>query len=437
MNFPYFIARRVATNQLDDGKYAFSRLIIRIAIIAVALSVAVMVITTSILRGFKNEISEKIFGFFGHIHITDMQSAGSILESYPVAIDQDFYPSLDTIQHIDYLDQYLLFGKPFGEYFSTRTKGGIRHIQTFAIKPGVIKTQETMEGIVLKGAGKDFDWQFLKQYLIRGEILNLPDTVLSREIIISAQTADRLKKDIGDRLDLNFFAKGSIVRRRFDIVGIYRTGLDEYDRTFALADIRQVQRILGWEENQVGGFEVMIDHISDINIIADYVYTQVLPNTMYAETIREKQPNIFGWLELQNINEVVIIALMLVVSIINMMTALMILILERANMIGILKAMGTSNWQIRKIFLYYAAYIIILGLFWGNVIGIGLSWLQDRFRFVKLSEADYYLSYAPIELHFWNILLLNLGTLGVILLFLVIPSYLVTRISPVQAIRFK
>lgn len=181
----------------------------------------------------------------------------------------------------------------------------------------------------------------------------------------------------------------------------------------------------------------MIDHIGDINIISDYIYTQVIPNTMYAETIKEKQPNIFGWLELQNINEIVIITLMLVVSIINMMTALMILILERANMIGILKALGTSNWKIRKIFLYYAAYIIVLGLFWGNVIGIGLSWLQDRFQFVKLSEADYYLSYAPIELNFWTILLLNLGTLGVILSFLVIPSYLVTKISPVQAIRFK
>lgn len=437
MNFPYFIARKVATNQSDDGKYAFSRLIIRIAIIAVALSVAVMVITTSILRGFKNEISEKIFGFFGHIHITDIQSAGSILESYPVDINQNFYPSLDTIQQIEYLDQYLLFGRPFGEYFSTHTKGGIRHIQAFAIKPGVIKTEETMEGIVLKGAGKDFDWQFLKQYLIRGDILTLSDTALSREIIISAQTADRLKKDVGDRLDLNFFAKGSVIRRRLDIVGIYKTGLDEYDRTFALADIRQVQRILGWTENQVGGFEVMIDNISDINIISDYIYTQVLPNTMYAETIKEKQPNIFGWLELQNINEIVIIALMLIVSIINMMTALMILILERANMIGILKALGTSNWRIRKIFLYYAAYIVVLGLFWGNVIGIGLSWLQNRFQFVKLSEADYYLSYAPIELNFWTILLLNLGTLGVILLFLVIPSYLVTKISPVQAIRFK
>ncbi len=437
MNFPYFIARKVATNQSDDGKYAFSRLIIRIAIIAVALSVAVMVITISILRGFKNEISEKIFGFFGHIHITDVQSAGSILESYPLDINQSFYPSLDTIQQIEYLDQYLLFGKPLGNYFSTRTKGGIRHIQTFAIKPGVIKTEETMEGIILKGTGKDFDWQFLKQYLIRGNILTLPDTAMSREIIISAQTADRLKKDIGDRLDINFFAKGNVVRRRFDIVGIYRTGLDEYDRTFALADIRQVQRILGWTENQVGGFEVIIDHIGDINIISDYIYTQVIPNTMYAETIKEKQPNIFGWLELQNINEIVIITLMLIVSIINMMTALMILILERANMIGILKALGTSNWKIRKIFLYYAAYIIVLGLFWGNVIGIGLSWLQDRFQFVKLSEADYYLSYAPIELNFWTILLLNLGTLGVILSFLVIPSYLVTKISPVQAIRFK
>lgn len=442
MNFPYFIARKVANNQSGEKKQSFSRLIIRIAIVAVALSVAVMVITTAILRGFKNEISEKVFGFFGHIHITDTQAIGTqgigaFTDAYPIDINQDFYPDLDTIRHLSYLDQYLLFGRPFGDYFETETKGGIRHIQSFAIKPGVIKTDDTMEGIILKGAGKDFNWDYLAQYLEEGSPIELPDSSLSRDIIISTRTADRIDKKLGDKLDVHFYTANNLIRRRFNIVGLYKTGLDEYDKAFAIVDIRQVQRILGWKENQVTGFEVTLDNIDDMHIMNAFLLDEVLPNTLYSETIRMKQPQIFQWLELQDINEIVIIVLMLVVSIINMMTALLILILERTNMIGTLKALGSSNWSIRKIFLYYAGYIVALGLFWGNVIGVGLSLLQEHFKIIKLSEVDYYLSYAPIELHFWTILLLNIGTLVLILLFLIIPSYLVTRIQPVQALRFK
>ena len=218
--------------------------------------------------------------------------------------------------------------------------------------------------------------------------------------------------------------------------GIYKTGLEEYDRLFALADIRQVQRLLGWSENEVGGFEVFIDDIDDLTAITDYIYFQVLPNNLYAETIREKFSEIFDWLDLQDINEGVILTLMVLVAIINMMTALLILILERTNMIGTLKALGASNWGIRKIFLYYAGYIIVMGLFWGNLIAVTLGLLQERFGFIRLSEENYYLSVAPVELNLWSILLVNAGTLLVILIFLILPSYLVTRISPVKAIRF-
>ncbi|MEL6942746.1 MAG: FtsX-like permease family protein, partial [Bacteroidota bacterium] len=315
--------------------------------------------------------------------------------------------------------------------------GGVRHIQTFATKPGIIKTKEDIEGIILKGVGTDFNWDFMRQYVLEGDLITLPDSSMSRQIMVSQQTADRLKAEVGSRIEINFIEKGNIIPRRLEISGIYRTGLEEYDRNFALVDIRQIQRLLGWSENQVGGFEIFVDDISDIDIITNYIYNEELSTTLYAETVRKKFPAIFEWLELQDINEIVIIALMLVVSIINMMTALMILILERTNMIGTLKALGTSNWKIRKIFLYYAAYIIALGLFWGNLIGFLLGFIQDKFRLIKLSEADYYLSYAPIEFNFWIILSLNLLTLVIILVFLIIPSYLVTRISPVQAIRFK
>ena len=236
---------------------------------------------------------------------------------------------------------------------------------------------------------------------------------------------------------IHFVEKGEQLKRRFKVSGVYRTGLEEYDRKFALVDIRQIQRLLGWEESQVSGFEVFIDDIDDLQPINEYIYFEELPADLYAETIREKLPEIFDWLDLQDINEVVILSLMIIVAIINMVTALMILILERTNMIGILKALGTANWGIRKIFLYYAAYIVILGLFWGNLIGIGLCLLQDRFEFITLSEENYYLSTAPIDLNFWPILLLNLGTLAITLFFLIIPSYLVTSISPVKAIRFK
>ncbi|MCO6480935.1 MAG: ABC transporter permease [Phaeodactylibacter sp.] len=435
MNFERFIARRVAAS----GQQSFSRLILRIAVAAVALSVAVMICSNALISGFKKEISTKIFGFWGHIHITDTDINRSLLEAYPISKDQPFYPALDTIGRLEYLQQEEWFG--YRVERRKETKGGIRHIQVFAIKPGIIeagkKKDKEIEGIILKGIGEDFDWAFMDQYIKRGRAINLPDSAMSDEILISDQTAARLQVDTGDTFIVHFVQQGEQLKRRFTVSGVYRTGLEEYDQKFALVDIRQIQRLLGWDADQVSGFEVFIDDIDDLAPITEFIYFEELPPDLYAETIREKLPEIFDWLDLQDINEVVILSLMITVAIINMITALMILILERTNMIGILKALGSNNWSIRKVFLYYAAYIIAVGLFWGNFIGIGLCLLQDRFEFITLSEENYYLSTAPIDLNFWPILLLNLGTLAVTLFFLIIPSYLVTSISPVKAIRFK
>ena len=433
MRFEYFIARRLAIS----GKRNFSRMIIRIAIIAIALSLTVMITATALIQGFQNQISSKIFGFWGHIHITDTNLSRSF-DAMPIDLNQNFYPALDTIESLPYMGPLKVLGWEWEDRLVEReTHGGIRHIQVFAHNPGIIKTKDQIEGIIIKGVGQDFDWANLEDYLQEGRPIQFPDSAISREIIISRQTADRLRLQLGDSFEVNYIEDGEQLRRKYKICGIYKTGLEEYDQKFALVDIRQLQQVLGWREDQVGGFEVFIDDIRDMDIINEFVYLEAIPGHLFSETIRDKFPAIFDWLGLQDINEVVILVLMLIVALINMVTALMILILERTNMIGILKALGQTDWSIRKIFLYQAAYIIATGLFWGNLIGLGLCWIQKKFELVRLSEADYYLSVAPIEFDFWTILALNAGTLIAVILFLIIPSYLVTNITPVKAIHFK
>jgi lipoprotein-releasing system permease protein len=433
MNLPLFIAKKVAFS----NRKSFSGLIIKIAVVAVALSLTVMIVATSVIAGFKNQIGEKIFGFWGHIHITSTNINRTTGEAVPISIRQPFYPAIDTVRAVEYEEtrQILGFELPFTQIKATR--GGIRHIQVFALKPGIIKTKDEIEGIILKGIGKDFDWSFFDKYLVGGERLQLADTAASNGIIVSWQTANRLKLKTGDKFIFHYVQNGSALRRAFIVQGIYKTGLEEYDRKFALVDIRKVQDLLEWNAEQVGGFEVFIDDLSDLDILTEYVYVEELPGDLYCESIREKFPAIFEWLALQDINEVVILVLMVVVGLINMVTALMILILERTNMIGTLKALGQTNWGIRKVFLYHAAYIIALGLFWGNLLGIGFCLLQKKYSLIQLSEENYYLPAAPIELNLWAILGLNIGALAVIMLFLIIPSWLVSKINPVKAIRFK
>ncbi len=437
MNLSLFIARRVA----GGGNRSFSRLIIRIAVAAVALSMTVMVVATSLITGFKTEIADKIYGFWGDIHITDRAAASDLSSEVPISTDQDFYPALDTVGGIDYQEVRSFLGQEF--MTSGRTHGGIRHIQQFGIKPGIMfsRTEEEgtiMEGIVLKGIGPDFNWDFLSSYLVEGEPLDAMSDSLSSDILISEQTARRLRRKVGEKVLVNFVERtGEMPKRVMTIRGLYRTGLEEYDRQFALIDIRHVQRLNGWRPDQVNGFEVFIEDKRDLDAFDDYLHYDVLPIELYSESIRHKQPDLFEWLDIQDVNEAVILSLMLLVALINMVTALLILILERTNMIGILKALGQSDWSIRGVFLYYAAYILLLGLFWGNLLGLGICWLQDTFGIVRLDEESYYLSVAPVDVNWSVVLLLNLGTIVVTLLFLIIPSYLVSRVDPVRAIRFK
>ena len=430
---PAFIARRLAFSK----ERTFSRLIIRIAVAAVALSVAVMIAATAMIAGFQQEISRKIFGFWGHIHISDT-SASLSFEPSPVPSNLDFLSKLDTLGPIFFEKEQTVGGFALQDQWQrARTEGGVAHVQSFAVKPGIIKSKSEIEGILLKGVDPDFDWTRLRPFLLEGRPINLVDTAASRDILVSRQTADRLSVGVGDKFIVYFVKEGQQVKRLFQICGIYKTGLEEFDRKFALCDIRQVQRLLGWKSDEVAGFEVFLDNIADIDVFTQYIHEEMLPESLLATSIREKFPAIFEWLGLQDTNKVVILGLMLAVAIINMITALLILILERTNMIGVLKALGAQNGQIRRIFLIHAAWITAAGLFWGNLLGLLFCFLEDRFRFIRLPEADYFLSYAPVAVDWPTVLWLNAGTLAVTLLFLLLPALLIHRVTPVRAIRFK
>jgi lipoprotein-releasing system permease protein len=432
MNLPYFIAKRIAFS--PDS--SMSKVIIRIAIVAVTLSVAVMIASSALIAGFKYEISKKIFEFWGHIHIAE-SSFSMADDPRPFDIQQSFYPSIDTVRQIQVEQAAHIVGIETGGTEWVNTKGGIRHIQAFALKAGIIRTQTAMEGIILKGVGPDFDWANLRPYLQAGQPIAMNDTAPSRDIVISQQTADRLQVEVGDKFIVHFVRDNAQAKRLFQVSGIYRTGLEEYDRKFALCDIRQTQELLGWTPQQIAGYEVWLDDLRDLDAYNQYLYNDVLPMNLVSATIREKFPAIFDWLQLQDMNEYVILGLMLAVAIINMITALLVLVLERTNMIGILKALGETNGKIRQIFLYHAAVITLNGIFWGNLLGLGFCWLQHQYKFIALNETNYYLSYAPIKIEWWSVLSVNIGTLVVTLLFLLLPSLAVSRIAPVKAIRFQ
>jgi len=408
VNIARFIANRIAFNQ----SRSFSRLIIRIAIAAMALSVAVMIISTSLVKGFQKEISRKMFGFWGHIQITKYDRNYSF-ENSPVSLNQPFYPGLDTMD-------------------------GVRHIQPYATKPGIIKTGKQIEGIILKGVNRDYDWDFLENYLVKGKPLRLPRDNMSFDILVSATTARRLGLKLGQALFIHFVDTETYRTRsrKFRVRGIYNTGLEEYDKLFALVDLRQIQRLNRWDSTQVGGFEVFLDDVNRMDEINDKIY-YMIGQDLNSMTIRQLQPNIFDWLDLQSTNERVILALMVIVAVFNMITALLILILERTKMIGLFKALGGSNGFIQRIFLHNATYIILAGLGIGNLLGLGLAWLQDHFGIVTLPEETYYVSVAPVYFDWVSILAINAGTFLVALLALRLPVMLANRISPVRALRFE
>jgi len=406
LNIPLYIARRLGG--AAEGK-SYISLIRKIAIISIALGLAVMIVSMAVVTGFQHEIREKVIGFGSHIQITNYDYNVSF-EAQPISSEQAFLDEL-------------------------RDTGGVRHIQRFATKPGIIKTDDDIHGVILKGVGPDFDWSFFRDRLVSGDTLQMDDNTRSDGVIISNLIARRLMLETGDDLFIYFIQDPPRIRR-LHITGIYDTGLEELDRVFVLGDIRHVQALNDWEADQIGGYEVLVNHFDDIPRITRKTL-DMIPYHLDAQSIRQLYPQIFDWLALLDMNVYVIIVLMILVAGINMITTLLITVLEKTNAIGILKALGARNTMVRNVFLYHAAMLISRGLLWGNAIGIGLCVLQASTGLVTLSPESYYVSEVPINLQLWHILLLNLGTFGISVAMLIIPSYVISRISPVKAIIFR
>lgn len=410
MWFAYFISRRIVHNT----ERSFSRLIIAIARVAIALSLAVMLISTSLVNGFRATISDKVYGFWGHINIS-RQSLRNSFDDMPIQEDITFEKDVEAIP-------------------------GVVNIQTYARKAAIIKTKTAMEGVILKGIGADFNWDAFKPYITHGEGITLTDSLVSRGTLLSKNTADRLNFSVGDSvlvhiIDQKENGEYAQMFRKLRVNGIYNTGLAEFDQLFMLVDIRHIQRLNNWPAGSIGGYEVFIENPAELANIEKQVDKAADP-FWEVQTIQEIIPSVFDWLNLQKVNEWIILVLMFLVALINMVTSLLILILERANMIGILKSMGAHNTTIRKIFLFNAGHIIFWGMVVGNVLGIGLCIAQQQFGLIKLPEESYYVSVAPVKIDILWILGLNICTFVVSLVFLVIPSLIVARIRPIKAIRF-
>lgn len=409
MNFELFTALKLIRGKsADKSERNKIKPIINIALAGIAISVAVMILSITVVTGFQTEIREKIIGFGGHIQISNFQSTDGY-ETIPISTDQIFYPELDTLEKVG-------------------------NIQVYANKTGILKTKKEILGVVLKGISNDFDWTFFKEYMIQGDPLKFDSEKKSNDVIISQKIAQKMELTIGDNF-LVFFIKDNKPRpRKFMVTGIYSTNLEGFDDLFILGDIRHIQKLNGWEPDQVGGFEVNLLKYEDLDEIDDFIFNNI-PFEYKTTTIVNKNQNLFGWLDLQDINVTIIISLMIMVSGINMASALLIMILDRTRMIGIFKAMGSSNASIRKLFLYIATYLLTVGLFWGNLIGLSAALIQKYFKVFTLPAETYFLSHVPINIQFFDILSLNIFTLILCIFMLIAPTYIVTKISTVDAIK--
>ncbi|MCF6224053.1 MAG: ABC transporter permease [Flavobacteriaceae bacterium] len=410
MNYELFIAKRIINAK--HYKSSVSSPIIKISILAIAIGVIVMLFAIATGVGLQKKIKEKISGFNGDIQISYYDTNNSKVTVTPISKHQEFYPNFQSVENV-------------------------RKVQVYATKAGIIRTPNEFEGIILKGVDSDYDWTFFNEYLINGKAPLIQEK-LSNEVLISNTTAKRLGLKVGDFFYM-FFVKDNPNKapnsRKFMVSGIYNSGFDEFDESFIIGDIKHIQKINKWKEYEVGGFEVFINDFDQLQETGFEVYGNIDP-TLNALTIAEKYPAIFEWLSLFDTNIVVIIGIMILIAGINMITALLVLILERTQMIGVLKALGNSNWSIRKIFLYNASFLIGKGLFWGNLIGLSLLFIQKYFGVITLNSETYYVSEAPVYLNLKYVIFINLGTLILCLLMLIIPSYIVSKISPVKAIKF-
>jgi len=410
LNYEYFLAKRIIGNK--SYKSSVSAPIIKIGIVAIAISIIVMLIAIATGIGLEHKIRDKAVAFNGHISISNFDSNESEGAQVPISKNQDFYPEFNTVS-------------------------GVSHIQAVANKFGIIRTNTDFEGLFLKGVGSDYDWRYFKDFLVEGR-LPVYTQKYSSEVLISTYLADRLGFVVGDSFQM-FFMKSDSNKApsimKYSIVGVFNSGFEELDKTYVIGDINHVQRLNRWSKDQIGNFEVFISNYNDLDRLGNEVYAQT-PSTLNTMTVKQKYATIFEWIPIFTTNIYIILAIMIFVGAINMITALLVLILERTQMIGILKALGSSNVSIRKLFLYNASYLIACGLFWGNLIGLGILFLQKKFQFLTLDPSVYYVTVAPVYIDWTYVVLLNVMTFVLCLLMLLIPSFVISKISPIKAIKF-
>lgn len=410
MNVSYFIANRVAFN----SQRSFSRFIIRLATAATALSVAAMIITIAFVTGFQNAVSQKVFSFWGHVRVQQYE-ADKALVAEETPLKQN-----DTVIKI------------------IKGTQGVKQVQAFATKSAVLEKNKEIDGVLFKGVESNYDFNNLQPFLISGRWIDFKDTSYTKQVVISKPFADELHIKLNDSIHIYFISAkdGTTSVRKLQVCGIYKTGVEEYDKLFVIGDLRLLRRINNWDENEIGGYEIFINDYNKMDSISSNLHKS-LPGAWSSKTIKQVYPNIFDWLSIQDVNRNVVFIVMSIIGIINLITCLLILVLERTRMVGVLKSIGTKDWCIQQIFLYHAAIISGIGILIGLIFGVGICLLQQYTGFLKMDETAYYVSVAPVQIVWWHVALVCICAFIVCFISLILPTLFVKSVSPVKAIQFR